>query len=446
MTLWGCTTPDPYSEPLWPFQNRFDTSPEAAPVLLGNEAWWERLEDPTLNRLIALAQRDSLSLELARERVIEAQQLRDSIPGAVTFSSSAQTLARGTANSGPDTDTRAEFGLDWILDPYGARQSAQNAADGRLDIAEVELDAARLLLHFNLASAYAELRYQQQVLGLIETELRNRQRTLQATRTLAEAEAATRLEIVRSEARVIDIRSEIPQRQAAIASQIHQIASLVGTVPEALPSDLLSHLERSQHQPAVRLSPDVGIPTDLLRNRPDIRIAEREYYVAVSEIGIATANLYPRLSLSGAITLTGTGSNDSSYYFGPALQFPTLPLSAGRAAVEARHSAARQQHTAWKATVLNAIVEVEQALTQYRGAVSALTSAQEANELYAQALTLTRDLFQQGEADLGDLIAAEQALAAANRSRAELQRQHLQYFIDLNVRLGSGHGVVTPPL
>ncbi len=441
MALLGCTSPDPYTSPLWPFQRSFSEGPDAAPVLAGNIAWWEDLHDPTLNRLVALAMRDSLSLELARERVIEATQARNSIAGAATVSPSAQVLATDANTADFDVQSQAEFGLSWILDPYGARASARNAANGRIDIATIELDAARLLLLFNITSAYAELRYQQQVLGLVEAELRSRQRTLGATRALAEAEAATRLEIVRSRARVVDIRAEIPQRQAAIVAQIHQIASLVGTVPQALPSDLFAQLEHGQHRPSARLSPDVGIPTDLLRNRPDIQISEREYYVAVSEIGVAEANLYPRLSLSGAITLNGAGSASNSYYFGPVLQFPTLPLAAGRAAVEVRHSAARQRHTAWKVTVLQAIVEVEQALTQYRGVSSAMTSAREASQLYGEALSLTRELFRQGEVALGDLIAAEQALATANRALADLERQHVQRFIDLNVRLGSGHAV-----
>jgi len=199
-------------------------------------------------------------------------------------------------------------------------------------------------------------------------------------------------------------------------------------------------------QPRPDLGPDVGIPADLLRNRPDIRIAEREYYVALAELGQARAAVYPRLSLTGAITLTGqrSGGVGREFALGPSLQFPTFPGAAARAGVDAGTARVEQAHARWESTVLAAILEVENALLDYRASSGARQSADKAATLYREALGLSREVFERGDATLGDLIDAERELAAADQARAEtLYRQGLS-FIALNVRLGAGHAVAAP--
>lgn len=444
-TLAGCDLSEPYTMPGFGFAESYQAGPNTTPILMSHHDWWRALEDPTLNGLVVLALRDNLSLALAEERVLAAQAAREAVPFAGSVTPSVGINAVGARGVSADVTGQAQLGFDWLFDPYGARRGTLLAAGARIEVAEAEVDAARLLVLFNLANAYADLRYRQELLTLNHTELRTRQETLAFTNVLLEADAATRLEVTRSQARVAEIRAELPQLQAAVTTTRNQIAALVGVAPGSLPSDLSSQLIHAAAQPIPQMAADVGIPADLIRNRPDILVAERTYYAAVTEIGVARAQLYPRLSLGGTLTLRegGLGTGNPSYVFGPAVQFPALPLGATRAAVEQQHSVARQAHLTWQDTVLTAVVEVENALTDYNGTVQAVQQAGSASRLYGEALGLTQEIFSQGEATLSELILAQQALSDANRTLADIRRAHTLNFIALNIRLGAGHGFET---
>lgn len=443
--LMGCDLTEPYSAPAFGFGESYTAGPNTTPILMSHHDWWRALEDPTLNGLVVLALRDNLSLAAAEERVVAARAAREAVPFSGSATPSAQINAVGARGVSADVTGQAQFGFDWLFDPYGARRNTLLAADARIEVAEAEVDAARLLVLFNLANAYADLRYRQELVALSHAELGARQETLAFTNVLLQADAATRLEVTRSQARVAEIRAELPQLQAAVTTTRNQIAVLAGVAPGDLPSDLAGALAHAGSQPIPQMAADVGIPADLVRNRPDILVAERTYYAAVAEIGVARAQLYPRLSLTGSITLRdgGLGTGNPSYVFGPAVQFPSLPLGATRAAVEQQHSVARQAHLGWQNTVLTAVLEVENALADYNGTVQAVQQARSASRLYGEALGLTREIFQQGEATLSELIIAQQALSDANRSLANIRRAHTLNFIALNIRLGAGHGYET---
>ena len=453
--LAGCATDRPYLAPGFPFLPGYARAQDVPPVLLSNTAWWQGLDDPVLDRLITLALTDSLSLSVARERVTEARAARGTVPGAAVLSPSATARVSGTGNSGPVEQETLQLGLAWMLDPYGARRQELRAADARIDMSEAEVDAARLLVLFNMANAYTDLRYRQRLLVLARAELDSRLQTLALTRRLAAAESATRLEIVRSEARVAEIRAGLPDAAAAVTAKLNEIAVLAGTAPGTLPADLMAALTGGSQprpgQPRPGLSPQVGIPADLLRNRPDIHIAERRYYAAVAQIGVAEASQYPSLSLTGTISLDALngGARSVGYFFGPLLQFPALPLDGAQAQVEIRQAQARQEHQAWKSTVLTAVLEVENALVEYQAVTAGTQSSAQAARLYREALDLTREVFQRGEATLGDLIDAQEAVAGADRALAGMALRHAQSFIALNVRLGAGNaaeaGVGTSP-
>jgi len=415
-------------------------------MLLSNSAWWEGFGDPVLDDLIARSLRDSLTLQAAQERVVRARSEARSLPSAGMVSSSADARLSGDGD-GAELGLSSELGLSWMLDPYGLRRNQVRIAEARTDQAAAEADAARLLVLFNLANAYAELRHAQRLVALGHAELQSRQNTLAQTRTLVAAESATRLDIARTEARVAEIRAELPGREAAVAARINEIAVLIGTAPGTLPKAVADALTATSALPEPELSPDVGIPADLLRSRPDIRISEAQYYAALAEVGVAQAARFPRLSLSGAISLDTLGSSTRGigYYFGPTVQFPTLPLESAEATIDARRAGLREAHTLWTVTVLDAILEVENALLEYHAASQALRSANQASRLYREALGLTQEVYRRDEATLSDLIGAEQSLANANRLLADLRHRHALSFIELNIRLGTGEAAASAP-
>ena len=307
--------------------------------------------------------------------------------------------------------------------------------------------AARLLVLYNLGNAYMDLRYRQTLLTLRNQEMRGRKQTLAMTRTLFEVENATRLDIARSEARVAELEAQIPSLRASIMAQQNEIAVLVGVQPGSL-GVLGIDLDTNNPQPKPDMAADVGIPADLIRNRPDIHIAERRYYIALAGLTAAEAALYPRLSLSGSITLNAAegGRSGAGYSFGPTLQLPSFPGTTARAGVTGARARVAAAHAEWKSTVLGALVEVENAQLDYRATTGSVKSAARAARLYREALGLTRTIFTQGDATLGDLIAAEQAVAQADQAQAEMVYRRGLSFVALNVRLGAGHGVELAPV
>jgi outer membrane protein, multidrug efflux system len=435
-TLAGCAKDTPYAAPAFPFQQSYSGHKNAAPVLLENTAWWKGFKDPTLDRLVERALQDNLSLSAAKERIIEAEANLDTVSGGVSLNSSLGVQRSKGLGGTPSTRSEAQVGLSWLLDPYGARRQQGKAARARIEVADAEADAAQLLVLLNLTSAYIDLRYSQQVLRIRHQEIRSRRQTLELTQTLFDKSSATKLDLVRAEARLSEAEASLPTARAAILRQQHQIAGLLGTAPGTLDIGLDDGV-----MPHPAMSANVGIPADILRNRPDVRIAERIYYANVAETGVAQAQLYPQLSLSGAITLASiaSGAHGAEYFFGPSLTLPALPGGPRKGALAAQQSRTRQAHTAWQSTVLAAIGEVETAITDYSASASAVGASQKTVRLYREAANLTRDLVLRDSATLGDLLDAEESITSAELTLAQNQRQKSLGFINLNVSLGSGH-------
>lgn len=442
MAVAACAQKDGYKAPHFPFFGSY-SGRQAAPVLLSNAEWWHGFQDPVLDQLATEALTANLSIAGAKERVIEARAQERGVPDRAALSASAAGKQQGATGSSVVSTTEGDLGFSWLLDPYGERRARKAGAAARVEAADAETDAARLLVLYNLCNAYVDLRYQQRLLTLRQQEIASRRSTLSLAQSLFETRSGTKLDVTRTKAELAQAQADLPLIEAAIRVQQNQIAVLAGRQPGTPGPET----GPASGQPKSRMSPDIGIPADLLRNRPDIRIAERLYYAAVSEVTVAQAALYPRLSLTGAINLTSVrkGGTSNDYYFGPSVALPEFPNASSKAGAEAAASAARQAHIDWKATVLNALLEVENALVEYQGSSRALAATARSLTLYREAQGMTRDLVISGGATVGDLIDADQSVTNASNALAQTQRQQALDFIALNVRLGSGSAAGEAP-
>lgn len=433
--LAACDRGEGYKTPHFPFFGSY-SGRQAAPVLLSNAEWWHGFQDPALDRLVAEALAGNLSLAAAKERVIEARAEERGVPDRAGLSASATGRQEGETGGDVTSTTEGDLGFSWMLDPYGERRARKSAAAARVEASDAEVDAARLLVLYNLCNAYVDLRYQQRLLALRQQEIASRRRTLSLAQSLFDTNSGTKLDVTRTQAELAQAQADLPLIEAAIRVQQNQIAVLAGRQPGTPGPER----EPGKGMPQARMSADIGIPADLLRNRPDIRIAERLYYAAVNQVDVAQAALYPRLSLTGAVSLTSVHKGDTShdYYFGPSVALPDFPATSAKAGLSAAYSEARQAHIDWKSTVLNALMEVENALVEYDGSRRARAATERSLTLYRQAQTMTRDLVQSGGATVGELIDADQSVTNASNTLAQTQRQQALDFIALNVRLGSG--------
>ena len=166
-------------------------------MLLQNDDWWLRLNDPVLNRLIATAPAGNPTLAVARARVNGADAAFNGTPGLINLTTTVSVTGSGLYGVSPTRSSTAQPSLGWLLDPYGAHRPQKNAAKAGIAVAQAKLNAARLLLLYNLGNAYVEPRYRQTVLTLQDQEMPSRRQTLAMTQTMVEGRAATRLDIAR---------------------------------------------------------------------------------------------------------------------------------------------------------------------------------------------------------------------------------------------------------
>ena len=436
MAVSGCATDVPYKSPIFPFAASYSTVDRSVPAYLNNAEWWTGFNDPTLNALVDTALSGSLDLELARERVVEARENSASVAPLGTVTPSASVRREEELGISSNTREEASLGFSWLLDPYGRRRQQVEAATARVEVADAEVDAARLLLLLNVTNTYIDLRSNQRTLQLRRSQMASRRQAVELTERLFERQAATKLDVVLTKALMTETQALIPSLQAEIRRNKIELAILAGKRP----GQLSVNLDTYTSQPRPKMSPEVGIPSDLLRNRPDIRIAERLYYAAITEIGVAKADLYPRLSLAGSISLVSSNSlSGTEYFFGPTVQLPAFPNDDRRAVVRARHSQARQAHTSWKSAVLGAAGEVESALAAYQSSFASVDAATRSARLYREAASLTRDLVERDNATIRDLVNAEEDIADADVLLTQNLRQLARNYVALNVNLGSGN-------
>lgn len=441
--LVGCAPPIDGTRPSFPFAKGWGTRISGASRVMDDRAWWQGLKDPTLDALISRALSGSPDLTAARARAAAAQQAAAAVPGAFSVTGGVGgTETRGDLSS-YDTQMTADMGVELLLDPGRGRQARQAGARAEAASAEAELAAARLLLIGEVADTYLTLRHGQKRLALARAEADRQRKTLDLAQKLMAGGQGTKIDILRSEARLASLQATTPGLEAGIAQQVVSLAVLVGDAPGSLPADLMSDLQQAGQQPRASLPPDPGVPADLIRNRPDLRLAEARYDAARAALGQARAQLYPSLSLSGMVevvhTRTGThGSTGNLAQFGPSLRLPALPGGATQAGVDAATQGVVAAHADWTAAVLKALGEVETGLLSYRSAVATEAAAEKAVRLHAETREMTSKATGLGEATLSDLIAVEDALSEAETVRCDARLARAQAFVQLNLRLGSG--------
>jgi multidrug efflux system outer membrane protein len=429
LMLSGCAKPIPYESPNMPLTDKYSV---VMPVRGdGYEKWWTSFRDPTLDHLIDQALSDNLSLAEAEWRIKEAQSNLRRAGSSV--SGNAEIEAAGTS-AGSEAGS---VELTALVDIFGRRAARVSAAKARLEAERLgQLDTRRRLL-LELGSAYVDLRFFQESLNERKGDLGSRQTTLREITKQREAGAATELDVVRAKALVAEIEVDIPQLGANIIEQRNRITTLVGKPA----GDLGVGLAYSGTQPHPKGVAEIGVPADLLRQRPDIRQAERLYAAAVSDMAEANANRYPSLSLSGLVRAPFDGSGGSESLTA-GLIIPVFSQGALEAEEKAAAARANQAYLQWRSAVLSAVEEVETALASLRGSLNAVGAARRVVSLNEESLNLTRTLLEnRGDITVLDLLDRERTVTNSRTTLAGIQRSVALDFITLRAALGEGSAV-----
>lgn len=446
--LAGCVVGPDYQKPLLAMPAAWSTQKKAAqakPAQLSK--WWQRLRDPELNALVEEAVAGNLDVAAAKAKIREARasyrQSAGTLLPSLDGSASATRIKSAATTSGSNTvysEYQAGFDASWELDLFGANHRAVEAARYGVDASEEELRSTLLTLIGDVASYYSQARGYQARIGLARRSAASQRQTAALTRTMAQAGTATAADVAKAEGQAASTEANVPQLEAGYAEAVHRISVLTGRPPAALNE----RLKRGAPIPAPRLPIPTGVPADILLTRPDVRLAERQYAQYTAKIGQAEAARYPSVSLTGDISTTALklgdlGKNSTiGWSFGPTLSVPLFNGGQLQAAVDVARAQRDQYFVAYKAAVLTALEDVENAtvsLSQEHIRNGKLASSAKS---YGDAASIERTLYKSGEASLLDVLDAERSAYSAQDSVLQSRVSIATDYIALNKALGGG--------
>jgi NodT family efflux transporter outer membrane factor (OMF) lipoprotein len=404
--------------------------------------WWETLGDETLTGLVEEALVANPDLRTAQSRLRQARAQRGlaridflpSIDGAVTAGTSKTTgtSARETYTAGLDAS--------WEVDVFGATRKAVSAAQADLEASEASLYGTQVSLAAEVALGYIQLRSYEARLAISRSSLARQEETLDLTRWRAQAGLTSELDVEQSRANAEQTRAQIPSLETALAETEHALATLLGQPPAALHDRLASEAP----VPTIPDTVAVGIPADALRQRPDVRAAERQLVAAIARVGEAKAARFPTLRLSGTLGASAAKVGDlvsldtvARSLLG-SLTAPIFYRGRIRRQIEIQSEAQEQALVGYESTVLAALEEAENAIVSLANARRRRASLEAAVEASRVAAELARQRYSTGLTSYQTVLDTERTELAAEDSLESSKAEGAQALVRLYKALGGG--------
>lgn len=406
--------------------------------------WWSQFNDPVLTGLIAEAEASSPTLAMAAARIAEARAAltiseSSTLPAVNGGAAASRTNSFGNSTLIPRTIGSVAVDAAWELDLFGSVRRSTEAADARLAARTFEWHGARVSLAAEVAGSYVGYRACRQLEAAFARDAASRAETEQLTRLLAEAGFIALADRELARAGLADARAELENQKAACEIGIKSMVALIGLTESELRARLDGSAASAQ-LPVPAVFTVEAVPLRALSQRPDLAATERGLAAASADVGIAEANRYPRLTLSGNISLASVlgGINIQSWSFGPALSLPLFDAGKRAAGVQAAEARLAQQRAAYEAAVRTAVNEVEQALVNLDSARRREADASAAVAGYANYYLATETNWRAGSVSLLSLEETRRNANNAERKLIALQRMRVQNWISLYKALGGG--------
>lgn len=415
-------------------------------------AFWRQFQDGQLTQLVEQALRANQELRGALARLDAAQALLgesrlDQFP-TLTLSGQALQQRRSESQapsgtpSGPRSQRSYSVGINasWELDLFGRVRRNIEAGSADLRASAADLAALQVAIAAQVAAGYADLRGWQQRLHLAEANAANQQDTLRLVQLRLAHGSGTDFDLARAQAQLESTRSRIPALQARIAVSQHRLAVLTGQVPEAL----IAALDAPAALPQLPESIAPGTPAELLRRRPDVAAAEARLHAATARVGVATAELFPRLSLGGLLgssalgagALFEAGSASRSVFLGVDWSF--LDVGRVRARIAASEAGAQIALAQYQQSVLLALEDTENALVGLARTRTEDAHLAQAAEQRARAEQLAQRRYRLGSVGLYEVLDAQRDLYAAQDAAADSRVRGLRAAVALYQALAGG--------
>ncbi len=424
-----------------------------------NSDWWRIFADPVLDSLVADAFAQNYDLAALRANLRKARALRRKAAGqlqpSVSASTSAQLLSRSENGLIPagdvigieaDTDLYdAGFDAIWEIDLFGGTHRAIEAADARLAASTASLDAAQLSTAAEIARTYIELIGFERQHAARTVIVNVQERSMRLVESHLAVGSATSSDVDRAAARFFRTQATLPALEAEIQAAIYRLAVLTGVRPDQL-SGKIDLANLTSALPGAKTI-NIGSPSGMLRARPDVRQAERLLAAETADIGVAVADLLPRLTLAAT---AGVESIDFSDLFnaaslaasvGPRLSLPIFGRSKLKAQVDAERAEAETALAVYQQTVLRALEEAESALARYDRAHEVVNRFGSAQTHAVEELRVSTLRYEAGEDGYSAVLDSESNLAEINIELAEAEKLLRTHAVSLMKAIGGAPSV-----
>lgn len=462
-------------------------SPDSKPYVSGDAVdpqWWNSFNDPELTKLEALAVTQNLDLQIATQRLLEAEA-EAQIQGAVLYpnlSAGGSYTREKPSTTGPfglfssvvSTDTDAgstangqssasgggaiiipanafdlyQYGLEtqYDIDLWGKNRRLVEEAIAQARSSEEARRAALLNVEAQVASNYIQLRGTEAVLSITQKNLDTANQLVKLTVERQQAGLTTDLDVANARATAAAIAAQVPTLIAQRDAIIGQIGLLLGQTPDGLPQELVIAAPVPLTPPTV----PVGLPSGLVNRRPDVREATDDLHAATAAIGNARAQFFPDFSISASASLQSLQFSDLNewkaltYAIGPNVTIPIFEGGQLRGQLKLRKAQQREMAISYAKTVLTAFTQVNTALTTYQQEHATLDALNTNVQQSQIALSLATEQYKQGLADYLTVLTAQQSVLSAQQNQAQSLERLGTDLVTLYQALGGGWEGVYP--
>lgn len=434
------------------------------PAQLAN--WWKNFNDPELNSLIQRAVQANLDLRLAMGRLLEARATRSGAvadfgptigtSGSYTrenLSKNAQLINFPAQNNFPSETVKyneydAHFDATWEMDIFGSKRRTLEADTANLAASQEDLHDTLMTVLGDVARNYVEARAAQERLAIARKNIAAQSDSIELTRARFKAGLTSELDVRQAEALLATTEATVPTFETSLKQSVHQLGVLLGQPPGAL----LDELSRVEPIPGTPPNVPVGLPSDLLRRRPDVRRAERQLAAATADIGVQTAELFPKFSLGSTAGLQSLSTGDllsggSGYWSaGPTVTWRIFDFSRIHAQIHAADARQQQALATYEKAVLTSYDDVENALVAYANEQVRYKALNDSVVANRRALELANALYSKGIGDFLSVLDSERSLFSAEDQLADSQRTVTENLVTLYKALGGGWETTTDAL
>lgn len=464
LALAGCKVGPDYTEPPQAAPDGWTELDGGVQAEAGDlSQWWTALGDPMLNSLVERAVQSNLDLREAAARVREARALRGvseagfypTVDARAGYTrqrfSENESMGAGSGTRTGDGHDLFAMGFDaaWEIDVFGRVAREVEAADAQLQSAGEAWRDVLVSLLAEVALEYTETRSLQSRLRIAEANVAAQQDTLSLAESRFKTGLTSELDVAQARANLEQTRSQIPLLTAQLRQAGHRLEILLALRPGALTTELESGAGIIPVPPE---SIAIGLPSDLLRRRPDIRRAEREIAAETARIGVATSDLFPRVMLTGSVGLQSSqigtlpAGDSFAWSVGPSVRWNIFSADRIQNNIKAQTERQEQALARYEKSVLVAFHDVEDALVGYSRERVRLTLLSQAVTSQKRAVEIAEELYTRGLTDFQNVLDSQRQLYSLQDLQAESERDVTTNVISLYKALGGGWESATLPV